>query len=86
MTEIEQKPDNSARPLLPGWRLWLRLFFMAGESGGLYYGPAFPACPECGSPNVRLLVRRRRKQGDRYQCLEWNCKNRRGPAEVTGST
>jgi hypothetical protein len=46
------KPDNSANLPLTGWRLWLAHIPNA-EKGILYRDPAVPACPECGSPNVR---------------------------------
>ena len=42
-----------------------------------YRDPAFPACPECGSPNVRLLRR------NSYWCLD--CKSR-DTCVVEGST
>jgi hypothetical protein len=56
-----------------------------GESGFIYRDPAFPACPECGSPNVRLELRRRKGPRQRYICLERNCKSR-GACEVEGSS
>ena len=70
--EIEQrpKPDNSFRPLLTGWALWWRCTLLAGEGTGVTYrDPAFPACPKCNSPNVRLL-RTRRNKPNRYWCLD----------------
>lgn len=74
MSGIGQKPHNSARPLIAGFQLWLRCTFTLGEGIGVTYrDPAFPACPQCGSPNVRLL-RTRRKQLNSYVCLD--CKSR----------
>jgi hypothetical protein len=86
----EQKPDNSARPLLTGWRLWLRLS-APDVPLDVYSDPAFPECPECGSPNVRLTTGRKGlrltagRGGNRYGCMEKNCGSK-GPAEVTSST
>jgi hypothetical protein len=37
-----------------------------------YRDPAFSACPECKSPNVRLM-RTRKNQPNRYGCLD--CKS-----------
>jgi hypothetical protein len=69
------KPDNSLRPLITGWRLWLRCTLLGEGTGVTYRDPAFPACPACGSPNVRLLLTRRNK-ASRYVCLEQGCKSR----------
>ena len=66
----QQKPDNSFRPLITGWALWWRCTFLAGEGTGVtYHDPALPACPNCRSPNVRLL-RTRKKDLNRYWCLD----------------
>jgi hypothetical protein len=46
-----------------------------------YQDSAFPACPACGSPNVRLFAQRK---GQSYLCLELNCKSQ-GPCEVEAS-
>ena len=86
MTEIKQKPDNSFRPLITGWRLWLWLAARemrgCGPLGRIYSDPAFPACPECGSRNVRLTAN---NPNDWYMCLEKNCKAS-GPCKIEGST
>jgi hypothetical protein len=83
------KPDNSPRPLITGWRLWLRCTLLGEGTGVTYRDPAFPACPECGSPNVRLLLgrrnwrlwlRRERRHASAglnyFRCLERDCKGR----------
>jgi hypothetical protein len=78
-------PDNTYRPLITGWKLWLICTFLAGEGEGTTYrDPAFPARPQCGSPNVRLL-RTGRRRPQRYWCLETNGKSR-GTCTVEGST
>jgi len=71
--------DNSARLPLTGWKLWWRIFIQPGT--GYYKDRAFPACPVCGSPNVRLRALR---VGQSYQCLEKDCKSK-GSCEVEGS-
>jgi hypothetical protein len=82
MTEIRQKPDNSSRPLITGWALWWQVNMRNQEKGTSYRDPAFPACPECHSPNVRLMVTRRSKPS-RYWCLD--CKSQ-DTCGVEGST
>jgi hypothetical protein len=83
-----REPDlrNAYAPLITGWKLWaLCTFGVSGEgTGTTYRDPAFPACPQCGSPNVRLL-RTRRNRPDQYACIEKDCKQR-GICEITGST
>ena len=76
-------PDNSGRPLITGWELWCKGTFFAGEGVGVTYrDPAFPACPRCQSPNLRLL-RTKKKHPSSYWCLD--CKSR-DECVVTGST
>ena len=52
------------------------------DSGVTYRDTAFPACPQCGSPNVWVEHRWR---VSRYICLERDCKAR-GPCEIEGSS
>jgi hypothetical protein len=48
------KPDNTYRPVLTGWRLWLRCTMLGVEGQPLTYrDPAFPACPGPESPQSR---------------------------------
>jgi hypothetical protein len=63
--------------------LFLRCTFFVGEGAGVTYrDPAFPACPECRSPNVRLLLTPENRP-NRYWCLD--CKSR-DTCVVEGST
>ena len=80
--ETGKKLDNSARLPLTGWKLWWRLLLRDGQGIHSYYkDSAFPACPACGSPSVRLVTQRK---GQSYLCLELNCRSQ-GPCEVEGS-
>ena len=81
---------NSTRQPLPGWKLRWRLCLRAGDGMDMlagYKDSAFPACPDCGSPNVVLLAHGMfyaRWKGQSYLCLERGCKSR-GSCQVEGS-
>ena len=85
MSDLEtgKNLDNSTRQPLTGWKLWWRVFRRGYVFGtGHYQDSAFPACPDCNSPNVMLTPRY--GSSSFYKCLERDCKSG-GLCEVEGS-
>ena len=83
MSDLEagKNLDNSTSQPLTGRKLWWRLFMVLGYQALFYYkDSAFPACPACSSPNVRLTG-----NGRSYLCLEQDCKSK-GSCKVRGAT